>query len=190
VLRSVLIAIPIAAITLAAPISARANPAGDIAQAWRAFGAVKSYHAEVKTANNRDVSMDVIVPNKMHVTMSQGMQMIRIDGDTWVYREGSWMKLPVAMPQFGAIGDTAKTMGMKAKPDPDDYTITYLGPAVVSATPAQHYRIARKDNSTKPVEMWIGSNHLPLQVMTQGDDGPVTVLYSNYNAVAPITAPM
>lgn len=190
VLRSAALAGIFAAIALAVPMFAQANPSSDLFQAWRTFGTVKSYHADMKLGSNRTVSMDVIVPNKTHVTMSEGMQMIRIDSDTWIYRAGSWMKLPVAMPQMGAMTDTTRTMGMNAKPQPDAYTITYLGPAVVNGSPAQHYRIARKDNSTKPVEMWIGANHLPLQVMAQGENGPTTILYSNYNAVPDIAPPM
>lgn len=186
-LRSAFLAAAVAALA-AAPILAQASPASDLNQAWRSFGKVKSYHADVKTANNRNISMDFIVPDKMHLTMPEGMQMIRIDSDVWVYREGSWMKLPVAMPQMGAMTDSARTMGMNGKPD--DYSITYLGPAVVNGTAAQHYRVARKDNSTKPVEIWIGANHLPLQIATQGDNGQTTVLYSNYNAVPDITPPM
>jgi hypothetical protein len=38
--------------------------------------------------------------------------------------------------------------------------------------------------------MWIGPNHLPFQVMTQGDSGPMTIVYSNYNAVSDISPPM
>lgn len=190
VLRSAALTATFAAIALAAPTLAQANPSSDLFQAWRTFGTVKSYHADVKVSSDRTVSMDVIVPNKTHVTMSQGMQMIRIDSDMWIYREGSWMKLPVAMPQMGAMTNTAGTMGMNAKPQPDAYTITYLGPAVVNGSAAQHYRIERKDKSTKPVEMWIGANHLPLEVMAQGDSGPTTIFYSKYNAVPDITPPM
>lgn len=188
VLRFTVSAVTFAATAIAAPIFAQANPSSELIAAWRTFGTVKSYHSEVKTANNHTISMDVIVPNKTHVTMSEGMQMIRINSDTWIYREGSWMKLPVAMPQMGAMTDTTRTMGMNAKPDA--YTITDLGPAVVNGTPTQHYRIVRKDNSTKPIEMWIGANHLPVQVVAQGDNGPTTILYSNYNAVPDITPPM
>lgn len=188
--RSAILAVAFAATAVAAPLFAQANPSSDLFQAWKNFGTLKSFHADVKTANGRDISIDTIVPNRTHVTMSTGMQMIRIDADTWIYREGSWMKLPMAMPQMGAMTDGARNMGLKGKPDADDYTVTYLGPAAVSAKPAQHYRIERKDKSTKPVEVWIGSNHLPLQVMTQGDSGPMTILYSDYNAVPDITAPM
>lgn len=186
-LRSFVIGVAAAAIAVA-PNIAQASPASDLSAAWRAFGHVKSYHADVKTANNRNISMDVIVPEKMHLTMPQGMQMIRINSDVWVYREGSWMKLPVAMPQMGAMTDGARNMGMKGSPD--DYSVTYLGAAVVNGTAAQHYRVARKDNSTKPVEIWIGANHLPLQISAQGDDGLTTILYSSYNAVPDITPPM
>lgn len=189
VLRPAILAVAAAAIALGAPVFARANPSSDVVQAWRAFGHVKSYHTDMKT-NSRTMSVDIIVPNKMHATMSEGMQMIRINADAWIYREGSWMKLPAAMPQTGAMADNARTMGMKSNPNPDAYTITYLGPAAVNGTAAQHYRIVRKDNSTKPIEMWIGANHLPLQVVTQTDSGPMTILYSNYNAVPDITPPM
>lgn len=189
-LRSAVLGVALAAIAVAAPLFAQANPTSDLFQAWRTFGTVKSYHAEMKTSNNRNVSMDIIVPDKMHVTMPEGMQMIRIKSDAWIYREGSWMKLPVSMPQMGAMTDSARSMGMKTKADPNEYTITYLGPALVNGTAAQHYRIARKDNSTKPVEMWIGPSHLPLEVMAQGDSGPTTIFYSNYNAVPDITPPV
>lgn len=174
----------------AAPIFAQANPLGDVNQAWRTFGTVKSFHAEIKMPNNRTISLDEIVPDKMHVTLPQGMQMIRINADQWIYREGSWMKIPMAMPQAGTIADSARRMGIKGKPDPGSYSITSLGAAVVNGTATQHYRIARKDNSTKPIEMWIGANHVPVEVMTQSDEGPTTIFYSNYNGVPDITAPM
>jgi outer membrane lipoprotein-sorting protein len=178
------------AVTGFAPVAAQANPTSDLAQVWRTFATVKSFHAAMKMPGNRNVSLDMIVPNKMHVTMPEGMQMIRINSDAWIYRQGSWTKLPVAMPQMGAMTEGARNMGLNGKPDADDYTVSYLGPAVVNGTPAQHYRVARKDNSTKPIEMWVGPNHLPLQVVSQTDSGPMTILYSNYNRVADITPPM
>lgn len=174
----------------AAPIFAQANPLGDVNQAWRTFGTVKSFHAEIKMPNNRTISLDEIVPDKMHVTLPQGMQMIRINADQWIYREGSWMKIPMALPQAGAIADSARAMGIKGSPDADSYSVTYLGAAVVNGMTTHHYRIARKDNSAKPTEMWIGSNHLPVQVTAQTDDGPMTILYSKYNAIPDITPPM
>jgi hypothetical protein len=174
----------------AAPLVVQASPLSDISQAWRTFGTVKSFHAEIKMPNNRTILLDEIVPDKMHVTLPQGMQMIRINSDQWIYRDGSWMKIPMAMPQAGAIAESAQGMGIKGKPDADSYSITYLGTALVNGASTQHYRIARKDNSTKPTEMWIGANHLPVQVMTHTDDGPMTIVYSNYDAIPNITAPI
>lgn len=174
----------------AAPIFAQASPLSDVGQAWRTFGTVKSFHADIKMPNDRTISLDEIVPDKMHVTLPQGMQMIRINSDQWIYREGSWMKIPMAMPQAGAIADNARTMGMKGRPEADSYSITYLGTAAVNGMTTQHYRLARKDNATKPVEMWIGTNHLPVQVVAQTDNGPMTILYSHYNAIPDITPPM
>ncbi len=173
-----------------APLVTQASPLTDIGQAWRTFGTLKSFHADIKMPNSRTISLDEIVPDKMHVTLPEGMQMIRIDSDQWIYRGGSWMKIPMAMPQGGAIADSARTMGIKNAPAPDSYSVTYLGTAVVSGVTTQHYRIARKDNTTKPTEMWIGANHLPVQVMTQTDNGPMTILYSKYNAIPNITAPI
>lgn len=188
-IRFRLLASALAAIVLAAPTPALANPGGDFLQAWRNFGGLKSYHAEMKMPD-RSISLDQVVPDKMHVTTSDGMQMIRIHSDMWIYRGGSWMKIPVAMPQMGALGESARTMGMRGRPDSDNYTVTYLGPAAVNGAPAQHYRIAAKDNSSRPVEIWIGSNHLPLEVLTQMNTGPMTILYSKYDAVPDITPPM
>lgn len=189
-LRTAVLGTLFAMSALAAPMFAQANPTSDLVTAWRTFGTVKSFHADMKMPDNRNLSLDMIVPDKMHATMPQGMQMIRIGSDIWMYRAGSWMKLPVSMPQMGAMSDSARTMGMQTKPEPDKYTITYLGPAAVNGTPAQHYRIVRKDNSVKPMEMYIGPNHLPLEVVTQTENGPMTILYSEYNAVPDITPPM
>jgi hypothetical protein len=135
------------------------------------------------------MTMDMILPNTIHATMPQGMEMIAIGSTTWIKTGGAWQKLPMAMPQIGMMADSARNMGMKGKPDSDDYTIEYLGAAMLGSTPAQHYRMISKSSKT-PVEMWVGANHLPLQVQTQSNEGPVTIVYSKYNAVAPIAPPM
>lgn len=189
-LRSKLLSSVIAAVVLAVPALAQAGPPGDLMQAWRNFGGLKSFHADMKTPGNLNIGLDQIMPDKMRITTSEGMQMIRIGSDMWIYRGGSWMKIPVAMPQMASMGQAAQTMGMSGKPDPDTYTITDLGPAVVNGTAAHHYRIASKDNSERPVEMWIGANHLPLEIVEQTDKGPMTILYSHYNAVPDITPPV
>lgn len=187
-MRSTLFALAVAASIATLPLPAPAAGNAALNQMWRSFATVKSFHAEMKLPQNRSISMDMVMPDKMHETMFGGMQMIVIGSDMWMERGGRWMKMPVAMPQFRRMLDSARTMGMHGKP-PVDYTVTDLGRAMLAGAATEHYRLVAKGQD--PVEMWVGlANHLPAQVVVQSASGPTTIVYSNYNGVPDITPPM
>ena len=152
----------------------------------KAFANVKSVHADIKTSHGT-VGIDMIMPDRFHETMYNGMQVIMIGSDMWMNQGGKWTKMPFTIPQMRTMVDMAKNNG--AASHPSDYTLTFLGPAVVNGVPSKHYRLVPKSNA-QPLEMWVGANNLPVQVETPGKDGPIYILYSQYNAVPAITPPM
>ena len=171
---------------LAAP--AAADPTSDLAQMEKAFASVKSWHADMKMPQGKSISIDMIMPDKIHETMFNGMQMIMIGSDAWMNPSGRWMKLPMVMAPMRAMIDSARSASLNGEAI-KDYTITDLGLAVVDGVPTHHYRVV--SNRTKaPVEIWVGTNHLPAQIQVSSAQGPMTIVYSKYNEVAGITPPM
>ena len=51
-------------------------------------------------------------------------------------------------------------------------------------------KCARCSAVKTPTDMWIGTNHLPVQIQVSSSQGTMTIVYSKYNEVADITPPM
>lgn len=165
-----------------------ANSTADMAQMQKAFVSVKSYHAEMHMPQGRSMSIDYVAPNKYHETMFNGMQFVNIGTDMWMNQGGKWMKLPSMAAPGRSMMEQLRSAGLRGEAM-KNYTITDLGPAMLGAVPAHHYRVVDKQDQ-KPTDLWVGMNHLPLQMKVSTPEGPMTILYSKYNAVADITPPM
>ncbi len=184
-MRSSVLVLLFASMTMLAAAPASADSTSDMVAMMQTFGAVHSYHADIITSRGT-MSMDVVQPNKMHMTMGGRMQMIRIGDDMWVNTTGQWQHIP---PMGGAMMqqpmDMARGAGMHGT-SPSDYTITDLGAAMLDGVPTHKYHMTGKTGDT--VDMWVSKN-LPVQVQATGKSGTATIKYSQYNSVPDITPP-
>ena len=99
-MRSSLLVLIFAAMTMLAPAPAYADATSDIGAMSQAFTAVHSFHADITTTRGV-MSMDVVKPDKFHMTMNGMMQVISIGTDMWANMNGSWqhMSMPAGMMQ-------------------------------------------------------------------------------------------
>jgi hypothetical protein len=171
------------AVLTAAP--ATADPTSDLASMGQAFAGVHSFHADI-VSPKATISMDVIQPDKFHMTMNGKMQMIKIAGDMWVNMGGTWQHLPMAGAAVQRPLDMARNAGMQEK-SAGDYTITDEGPAMLNGMLTHKYHMVSK-SSGQVVDMWTAKS-LPVQVQVPESDGTTTIKYSEYNSVPDITPP-
>jgi hypothetical protein len=182
-MRPTVFALVCASLTVLATAPAPADPTSDMVAMGQAFATVHSFHADITSARGT-ISMDMIKPDKFHMTMNGKMQVVKIGDDMWMNMNGQWqhMQIPTAMLQRPM--DIARSAGMQGT-GPSDYTITDLGPALLDGVPTHKYHMVGKSGDA--VDMWISKN-LPVQVQTFGRE-PATIKYSQYNSVPDITPP-
>lgn len=183
-LRSAVLLLACAAMTL----PAAANPTADMVAMGRAFAAAKSWHADMHTSDGRVITVDAVLPDKYHETVGP-MEVIFLGTTGYVKQGGKWMKLPMQIPAMRQAISMANPSGTYDPSKQTDYTIAYVGPDKINGAAANHYRITSKSGKP-PVDMWVGADHLPARIMTQSERGPVTIDYSQWNAVPDITAPI
>ncbi len=159
-MRLFLSALFFASVTVLATAPAPADPTSDMVAMGQAFAAVHSFHADITTSRGV-MSMDVIVPDKFHMTMNGKMQMIKIGGDMWVNPGSGWQHMPMAGAMTQRPMDMARNAGMSGK-GPSDYTITDAGPAMLDGVLTHKYHMVSKSNGNV-VDMWVAKN-LPMQV--------------------------
>ncbi len=184
-MRSSLLVLMFAAMTILPAAPASADATSDMVAMAQTFAAVQSFHADITTPKGITMSMDMIKPDKFHVTMN-GMQVIEIGSDMWMNMTGSWQHMNMGGAMIQRPMDMARNAGMHGNA-PSDYQITDLGPAMLDGIPAHKYHMAGKTGDA--VDMWVSKN-LPLQVQATGKKGTATIKYSQYNSVPPITPPV
>ncbi len=184
-MRSSLLVLFFAAMTMLATAPAAADATSDMMAMGQAFAAVHSFHADITTPKGTTMSMDMIQPDKFHVTMNGEMQVIEIGSDMWMNMNGSWQHMSMGRAMLQQPMDMARNAGMQGH-GAGDYTITDLGPAMLDGVPAHRYHMVGKSGDS--VDMWV-SNNLPVQVQSTGTKGTVTIKYSEYNTVPDITPP-
>ncbi|HEV3153483.1 MAG TPA: hypothetical protein VGZ02_06755 [Candidatus Baltobacteraceae bacterium] len=164
-----------------------ADPVSDLAQMQASFGAVHSMHFDIVRRDGRRMSIDMIKPDRYRGMLAGGVQAVIIGSTTWTSNSGHWGVDPKAKGASGEYLQNARTPlnGEPAR----DFTVVYLGPSNVGGIPVQHYRATRRGSAVVD-ELWVGANHLPLKVMHEIPQGTTTILYSQYNNVAPINRPV
>lgn len=161
--------------------NAKADASGDVLAAAKNFGAQKSVHAAV-TSNGQTFSVDMVEPNKMRGTTPEGIQFVMIGNNTWVNMGGGWQSYP-------AGGKAVQTQMQMARGSQlqrsilSECTITDTGMSTANGISARKYHVVQKSNSAA-FDVWI-ANGLPVKL---ADDG-TTVVWSNFNSIADISAP-
>ena len=184
-MRSSVLTTLAAVMTVLAQAPASADTTSDMMAMGHAFAAVHSFHADITNGNGTMMSMDMILPDKFHMTMNGKMQVIEIGNDMWMNVNGQWQHMPMAGSMMQRPLAMARDAGMQGN-GPSNYTITDLGPAMLGTVPTHKYHMVGKSGDT--VDMWL-SHNLPLQVQVTGKAGTETIKYSEYNSVPNITPP-
>jgi len=185
-MRSFAFSLLCASMTVLMTAQAPADPTSDMIAMGQAFAAVHSFHADMTSAKGTTMSMDMILPDKFHMTMNGKMQIIEIGSTMWMNMNGQWQQMPMAGAMVQRPLDMARNAGMQGD-GVSDYTITDLGPAMLDGAPTHKYHMVGKSGDA--VDMWVAKN-LPVQVQVTGKDGTATIKYSEYNSVPDITPPM
>ncbi|HEY1978058.1 MAG TPA: hypothetical protein VGG89_16020 [Candidatus Baltobacteraceae bacterium] len=159
---------------------ARADAKGDVLAAAQNFGAQKSVHATI-TTNGDTFSVDMVEPNKVRGTTSQGIQFVMIGSNTWVNMGGSWHAYP-------AGANSVKTQMALARGSEFQKSIlsecrmSDNGMSTANGVPAHKYHVVCNASAT---DVWI-ANGLPVKML----DGGTTIVWSNFNGVTDIKPPM
>lgn len=177
----------LAALGCASAAPAAADPMNDLLQMRKAFAALHSVHLDL-AAGGMTAGIDMVAPNKFRETLSNGMQIIKIGADSWSNIGGHWMKSPYSTATLQTQIDIARNAGFESEVT-KDYAVTDAGASAVGGIPAHKYRVVDKQTG-HAFDIWVGMNHLPVQVRMDTKRGPAVITYSRYNALADITAPM
>jgi hypothetical protein len=166
---------------------ALADPVGELTQMQTAFSAVRSVHFDITTRDRKSISIDMIRPDRYRGSLVGGVHVIIIGSNMWMVQNGRWNKLSGTRNAGGDYLQNARTPlnGRPAR----EYRVFDAGPSSVNGVPAHHYR-ATRPGDTRVDDIWIGANHLPLQVLHVDPQGTTTILYSRFNAILPINPPM
>lgn len=185
-MRSSVLALLFASMTVLTAAPALADTTSDMGAMARAFAGVHSFHADISTPKGA-VSIDMIEPDKYHMTMNGKMQMIKIAGDLWMNMGGQWQHMPMMGAALQRPMDMAHNAGLQEK-GASGYTITDGGPAMLDGMLTHKYHMVSKTDGSV-VDMWVAKD-LPVQVQVPGSEGVTTIKYSEYNSVPDITPPM
>ena len=163
--------------------TARADAKGDVLSAAQNFGSQKSVHAAI-TSNRKGetITLDMVQPNKLHGT-AQGIEFIMIGSNAWIKMGGAWRAYPAASGTYKTEMDYARGKEFQ-KSILTDCAVSDAGMSSADGTPAHKYHLVCGSNHDTS-DVWI-ANGLPVK-LTNAD---ATIVWSNYNTVADIKAPM
>jgi hypothetical protein len=189
VAASLFVAFSVATIAVAS-----ADPADDVNQAIKAFAAARSVHADI-TAPNGSGTEDMVAPNKDKMTfsyMGRQMQIVKIGADRYINYTGTWQRARFtgAGDPINSQIDAAVNAVLKQKDVREEYKVSDAGMAMVNGTPAHKYRLVKKDDPRAHGDVFVGPGNLPLRLVIDTRQGPLTFTYSEYNSVPNFSAPI
>lgn len=163
---------------------ASADPADDLAAVKRTFQSVNSVHIDFKSPRESG-SLDMIGTNKLHWTMSSGMQLIAIGQQSWLNMGGTWIKRPGSPAMATTMMERFRTLSIEGSDIKKGYQVSDTGMTTVAGTPAHKYHLVDKQNG-HVFDLLVGMNRLPIQYVSADE----TWTFSQYNSVADIRPPM
>ena len=163
--------------------NARADAAGDVLAAATNFGAQKSVRATIVTKDGQTFTVDMVEPNKLRGTTPQGVAFVAIGTNSWINMGGGWHAYPIATKLAQTEMQIARGSKFQ-KSILTECTITDAGMSTAGGTPAHKYHVVNKSTGDA-LDVWVASG-LPVKLV----DGDTTIVWSNFNGVADITAPM
>jgi hypothetical protein len=176
-----------AAVTVAVACSASvvlADPYADMAKFGQAMAAVTSYHMTITGGTGQAIQMDVVLPNKYHMTMPGGVEAIMIEPDMWVDVQGKWMHLT----EVGATRMRGMIASVQASVPSGDFqkndVVTDLG-----MKDGYHaYDVASKVGKSHSI-VYLMPNDLPAKIEAFSGDQQSTITFSEFNSPDIVVSP-
>ncbi len=176
-----LFAFTVASFTSLAAQPAFADPASDLAAVKTAFQNVNSVHVDIKEPQE-SVTLDLINPDKVHWSISNGMQLIAIGAHSWEGMDGRWMARPGQPAMAVTLMEHLRTLNLESSDIRKKYNVTDKG---MTTAAAHKYHVVNRQNGDT-FDLLIGANGLPVQYLGKDE----TWTFSQYNSVADIKPPM
>ena len=161
-----------------------ADPADDLAAVKKAFSNVNSVHVDVKRPQET-VSLDMVGANKVHLSMSNGTQLIEIGQQTWFDMGGRWIEQPQVRAMAETLMARLRSLSLEGSDIRKNYRVTDAGMTTANGAPAHKYHVVSKGNGHQ-FDIIVGANDLPVQYINSDE----TWTFSQYNSVADIRPPM
>jgi hypothetical protein len=183
-----LLALAATFVLAAAPLTARADPAGDVRRAGEKFAQLKYFHA---TMTSRGVvsEVDCAAPDRFRVTTpaAKGPSYI-IGAMMYVNAGGHYMSLP--MPGLTAMMGYLRTPAQATK-FAATHQIKDLGPSSVDGVAVHTYGFDdTSHNITTHNVLAVGeADGLPHRMTITGTQGATVINYSRFNVPVTINAP-
>ncbi len=163
---------------------AAADAYGDLQTAQKTWAALKSWHAVEHLSNGTIVTVDFVAPDRYRVTLPQ-MTEVLIGSDVYMVRDGKTMPMPPMMG--GRAQSMLQSYRFAPLQDVIKSSIKDLGMETIDNQPTHAYSFSSTDGDS--VKLNLGSDHLPVQSVSQTPKGSVTIVYSGYNSPITIDAP-
>jgi len=155
---------------------------GDLLAAAKNFGALKSVHATITSRDGETFSLDMVEPGKVRGISPKGFEFVRIGSTSWVKMGGTWHSY-----SLGSNGATQMAMARGSKLQKNiltQCTVADGGMSAVNGVSAHKYHLVCNSGGGA-TDVWV-ANGLPIKMV----DGDTTLIWSNYNNVADIKAPI
>jgi hypothetical protein len=173
--RAVLVRVLFAA-ALFLPVAALADPAADLAKTITAFQQAKSWHADEHFSNGKTVKVDFVAPDRWRVQPAPNVSELVIGKDVYMVRNGHTMRLPFG---GGMIRKLVKKFGTGKMTDEMRKSLRDLGMQTLHGKRVHVYSYT---SQKIPETLYVGSNHLPVQVVVHNKKKTATIVYSKFNA--------
>jgi hypothetical protein len=163
---------------------AAADAYGDLQTAQKTWAALKSWHGEEHLSNGTIVTVDFVAPDRYRITLPQ-MTEVLIGGNLYMVRDGKTVPMPPMMG--GRVQGMLQSYRVAPLQNVIKSSIKDLGMETIDNQPTHAYSFNSTDGDS--VKLNLGSDHLPVQSISNTPKGTVTITYSGYNSPISIDAP-
>jgi hypothetical protein len=194
------------------PVTAGADPHGELTKAMSAMLAAKSYRSRMQSSSSSGINGTTLVefsaPDRFHLTREATLpgrgpskqETIIIGNDTWMKMgDAPWQKFPANLGEMITQLRNPKAVEELAKAT----EVKFIGPDVLDGSPAMVYQYTLNDIEGKgfknTAKTWVGvTDNLPRKTESETEmnitgkqtDTKTTVTYYDYGAVIKIEPPM
>ena len=141
-----------------------------------ADGQARSWHAEEHFSNGKTVKVDFVAPDRWRVQPTPKITELVIGKDVYMVRNGHPTRLPFG---GGMVRKMIRKFSTRKMTDEMRQSLRDLGMQTLRGQPVHVYSFT-SDNI--PETLYVGSNHLPVQVIVHNKKQTTTIIYSKFNA--------